>query len=183
MQGFANLTVGAKLAQLLHQATTKITPKIRRKPAGRPSRSKKRPRPGDETLQGEGGAQGDIDPELDNLLESSFLETVSEDEASPAAPGSPATTANADDDREEGECSDSDKGAPADDDVPGMGSMGLSFGMDFADVASDAQHDEAFAETVVPLKLPPAAKKAMERDRARKRRRHLAEKGWDAFQV
>lgn len=173
LQGFANLTIGAKLAQLLHQATTKITPKIRRKPAGRaPRPHNRKPQP----PHGE-GEDMDNDPELDNLLESSFLDAVSEDEAPPGGAIIPALP---DDTREEGECSSSEEDASGDDSMAGMG---LGFGMDFADVTNDAQQDEAFAEAVVPGKLPPAAKKAMERDRARRRRRHLAEKGWDAFQV
>ena len=118
-------------------------------------------------------------------MESSFLELASDDEA-PAARGGgagPITAPEADSSEEEGKCSDSDQDVPADDGIPGMGFMGLGFGIDFADVANEAQQDDEFAEAVVPARLPPAAKRALERDRARRKRRYLAEKGWDAFQV
>ena len=194
LQGFANLTVGAKLAQLLHQATTKITPKIRYRRPGRPPRARRRRsgpgRPPQATEEGEQqqppppDPKTDNDHELDSLLEAGFLELASDDEAPAAHDGPSSSTLSADSD-EEGdiECSDSDQEDAAEDGIPGLGFMGLGFGIDFADVANDAQQDEDFAEMLMPAKLPPAAKRALERDRARKRRHHLAEKGWDAFEV
>ena len=191
LQGFANLTVGTKLAQLLHDATTKITPKIRYR---RPPRARRRRRsgPGRPPQEAEEGEQQpappdpktDNDRELDSLLEAGFLELASDDEA-PAARGGPSSSPLDADSAEEGEIeySDSDLDGAAEDDIPGLGFMGLGFGIDFADVASNAQEDDDFADALVPAKLPPAARRALERDRARKRRRHLAEKGWDAFEV
>lgn len=185
--------MGAKLAQLLHQATTKITPKIRNTtPSQARTARRRRPGPGRPPQEAEEGERPppppdpktDNDRELDSLLEAGFLELASDDEA-PAARGGPSSSPIDADSPEEGEieCSDSDQERAAEDDIPGFGFMGLGFGIDFADVANNAQQDEDFFDAVVPTKLPPAAKKALERDRARKRRRHLAQKGWDAFEV
>ena len=186
--------MGAKLAQLLHHATTKITPKIRYRRPGRPPRARRRRsgpgRPPQETEEGEQqqppppAPKTDNDHELDSLLEAGFLELASDDEA-PAPRGGPSSSPLDADSAEEGEieCSDSDQEGIAEDGIPGLGFMGLGFGIDFADATNDPQQDEDFAEMLVPAKLPPAAKRALERDRARKRRRHLAEKGWDAIEV
>lgn len=185
--------MGAKLAQLLHKATTKITPKIRYR---RPPRARRRRRsgPGRTPQEAEEGEQQPPplpdpktanDHELDSLLEAGFLELVSDDEEAPAAHGGPSSSPLDADSAEDGEIEyiDSDLEGAAEDDLPGFSFMGLGFGIDFADVASDAQEDEEFADAVIPAKLPPAAKRALERDRARKRRRYLAEKGWDALEV
>ena len=181
--------MGTKLAQLLHQATTKITPKIRHKKASRPPRARRRrsgpSRPSQEAEEGEQQAptpdpRTDNDHELDSLLEAGFIELASDDDAS-AAHGGQSSSASDADSAEEGEIERSD--SDQEDGIPGLGFMGLGFGNDLAGVLNGSQQEEDFVEAVVPAKLPPAAQRALDRDRARKRKRHLAEKGWDAVEV
>lgn len=197
MQGFANLTVGVKLAQLLHQATTKITPKIRRKKAGRgPRRKRANPdsAPGITPSRTPGRTSGpgrpptvepeaDLgkDEELDSLLEHTFNELASDTEASASAAhgraaASPANSADEDSNNDD---NNGDSGAASGDEhMPGMGGF---LDIDFAGIASNAE--EEFAEALMPVKLPPGAQRALDRDNARKRQRHVAQRGWDAFQV
>ena len=179
--------MGARLAQLLHRATIKITPKIRPKKAGpgRPTSARQRQQ---QQQQGSPPDPQENDRELDNLLESGFLELASDDET-PAAHGSgPTFSPPESDSAEEGEISGTDseqgEGTGRDDIIPGgLGLMGLGFGIDFAKVAGSGQQDEEFGGGVLDPKLAPNVKRALERDRGRKRRRHLAEKGWDLFEV
>lgn len=175
--------MGAKLAQLLHRATIKITPKIRPKKAGQSTWAGQR-----QQLQQQApppDPQAENDRELDNLLESGFLELASDDEG-PAARAGPSFSPPESDSAEEGEISgtdsDQEEGA-GEGDIPGVGLMGLGFGINFAEVANSGQQDEEFGGMLVDPKLAPNVKRALERDRGRKRRRHLAEKGWDIFEV
>lgn len=178
--------MGAKLAQLLHRATIKITPKIRPRKAGRPLRAGQRQQQQQQQAPPP-DPQAENDRELDNLLESGFLELASDDEEGPAPRSGPSFSPPESDSAEEGEISGTDsdqEGAGEGDIIPGgLGLMGLGLGIDFAEVAKRGQQDEEFGGMVLDPKLAPNVKRALERDRGRKRRRHLAEKGWDIFEV
>ena len=196
VQGFANLTVGAKLAQLLHQATTQITPKIRRKKAGRgPRRKPTHPdsAPGTTSGRTSGRTPGpgrpptsepetDLDKELDSLLDNSFNELASDNEPSAAAATHGQAAAPFADSADEASNDDDNNGgvdAPSGDEhIPSMGGF---LDIDFTEIAGNAQDE--FAEGIMPMRLPPGAQRALDRDNARKRRRYVAQRGWDDFQV
>ena len=100
LQGIANLTVGAKLAKLLHNATTAITPMLAHKRDQRGKR--KRPvapdqqtganpagslAPSDSPQQSEPDLEGVA--ELDSILEASMADLKSDDESGGPSPSDP----------------------------------------------------------------------------------------------
>ena len=213
--------MGVKLAQLLHQATTKITPKIRRKRAGRgPNRSGPKDKrsspsklankaPGTIPSRAEGlqqapsaEAEEHNDQELEDLLEAEFAEYGEEEQPPSAKPArgrasaAPATNANTEPGDEEGHVGaigdgqhgyadgdgDGDEARPEEAAIPGMDRlMGFGLGIDFTQLGSHAGED--FDEGIERVRLPAGAQKALDRDNARRKRRHVAQIGWDNFQV